>query len=149
MKKVIIIFLFIISAAISKAQNNSTDEKQAVIMLKTFYTAYMSEFSDNNIKHLEIQLSQLRKNYCTIKCEKEYKKLVDETDSDPIIKAQDSDAKWTKTLSVVRDPKNQNLYIVSYNNDEYGEDGKLHKQTTTSKLIVIKQNSSFKIDSIL
>jgi len=106
MKKVIVAFLLVINAVISKSQT-ATDDQQATTVLKTFYTAYLSA-QDNNA------LVGLRKKYCTLKCEKQIKQLIKTTDSDPIIKGQDSDPKWAKTLSVKRGPGKPNTYAVSY-----------------------------------
>ena len=148
MKKPTLIILFtFICVFTSNSQNN--DEKQAIAMLRTFYRSYMSAFSINDPKLFQNNLKELREKYLTDRGKKEYKKLIEETDSDPIIKAQDGDVKWAKTLSIKRDLKKPNLYILSYSNDEYGDDGKLHKNTTTISLFVINQNGSYKIDHFL
>ena len=149
MKKVFLAFLIITSAAISKSQTAS-DEKQAIAMLKTFYTAYMSAFSETAKAHkFENTLNSLRNKYLTVKCKNQFRKLVEDTDGDPIIHGQDSDAKWAKTLSIKRDIKTPNAYTVSYYYDELGEDQKYHKTTVTIKLVVIKVNGAFKVDKIL
>ena len=141
MKKVIVAFLLVINAVISKSQT-ATDDQQATTVLKTFYTAYLSA-QDNNA------LVGLRKKYCTPKCEKQIQQLIKTTDSDPIIKGQDSDPKWAKTLSVKRGPGKPNTYAVSYYYDEIGDDQKSHKTTVTIKFEMIKVNGVFKVDRIL
>ena len=147
MKKAALIILFIINAGISKSQN--IEEKQAIAMLKTFYTAYMSEFSKDDVAGLERTLAQLRQTYCTAKCEKQYKRLVAETDSDPIIKAQDSDAKLAKSIIITRNLKKPNQYTVSYSYEVYKKGGKLGKEIVTINLLLIKENGHYKINHLL
>ncbi|TSJ44300.1 hypothetical protein FO440_09020 [Mucilaginibacter corticis] len=118
-------------------------------MLKTFYTAYMSTFSDPDLKHGDVKAIELRKKYCTVKCRKQLVELGESTDSDAVINGQDSDEKWTKTLVIKRDPKIAGHYSVSYSNDEYREDKNLHKRTTTIYLAIVKENGVFKVDKIL
>jgi len=149
MKKAILALLFVTCTVISKSQTSS-DDKQAIGMLKTFYTAYMSAFSGTDDAHkFEYYLNGLRNKYLTTKCRNQFRKLVEDTDGDPIIHGQDSDAKWAKTLSIKRDVNKQNAYAVSYYYDELGEDQKYHKATITIKLVVIKVNGAFKVDKIL
>jgi hypothetical protein len=149
MKRIVLLFLFTISAIVSKAQANADDE-QRISMLRSFYTAYMSAFSapDEPPHHFEEVLTALRKKYLTAKCQKQFRKLVNETDADPVIGAQDSDAEWAKTLSFKKGPKNDGTYIVSYYDNEYGADKKMHKVVTTIKLRVVQEKSGFKIDYI-
>ncbi len=113
-------------------------------MLKTFYTAYMTNFSNDTGK----DLLQLRRKYCTSKCERLFRKLVEETDADPIIKGQDSDAQYAQTLIIKKDNNKANSYTVSYSYDDYNEKGELKKEVATIKLIIIKVKGVFKIDSI-
>ena len=140
MKKIILAFLLIASTVVSRSQT-AADYQQSTT-LKTFYTAYLSAH-DNNV------LVGLRKKYCTPKCEKQIRQLIKSTDSDPIIKGQDSDPKWAKTLSVKRGTGKPNTYLVSYYYDEAGDDQKSHKTTVTIKLEMIKVNGVFKVDRIL
>ncbi|MFD0765130.1 hypothetical protein ACFQZI_09710 [Mucilaginibacter lutimaris] len=142
MKKALILCLFLAASAVSKAQH--TDESRVKAMLKTFYTAYMTSFS----KDTGDELLELRKKYCTSKCERLYKKLVEETDGDPFIKGQDSDASYAKTLTIKRDSKTPNSYTVSYYYEEYNEKGKLQKETVTINLIIIKIKGKLKIDAV-
>jgi len=150
MKKIGPVFLLIIATSIAIAQTSLPDEKTAISTLRTFYTDYMSEFSTaSGGKQFEDRLSELRSKYCTAKCKKQYKKLIEGTDSDPIIKGQDSDAKFAKTLSIKRDLKKSNVYDVSYFYYAPGKDGKSHKESVTIKLHVTRENGNFKIDEFL
>jgi hypothetical protein len=150
MKKITLLFVFLVTAATSKPQINSANDPGAS-MLKVFYTAYMSAFSapDEPPHHFQKVLDELRKQYLTKKCEIQYEKLVAETDADPIINAQDSDAKWAKTLLVKWDNRNTGRYTVSYYDYEYRADRKLHKIVTKIRLIVVKTNGNYKISRIL
>ncbi len=136
MKK-IFCFIFLISSFASNAQIQSTDP--AILMLKKFYTAYMSEFSATyDLETIERNLSNLRQKNCTPQCLKQYEKLGNETDADPLIKAQDSGTAFLKHLTVNKNPTKSNLYTVTYL-DEYG------KQKTTINLVVVKKNGVSKI----
>jgi hypothetical protein len=143
MKKVLLVSFLLTVSAISKAQ--TTDESRVKTMLKTFYTAYMTAFSSDTGN----SLLQLRRKYCTAKCERLFKKLVEETDADPIIKGQDSNAKYAQTLIIKKDNNRANSYTVSYSYDDYDEKGKLKRETATIHLFVLKVKGVFKIDSIL
>jgi hypothetical protein len=139
--KLILTLLFVVTAITSKAQNNSSE--QAITMLNKFYTAYMSEFSSSHdLRVIEHNLLSLRQKYCTSTCLKQYQKLVEQTDADPLIKAQDSDKDLLKTLNIKRNLKKTNLYTVSYIaiND--------NNEKIVINLIVIKQNGLPKIASI-
>lgn len=149
MKKTLFTFLFICSACFAQAQSPAKDEQQAAAMLKTFYTSYMSAFSATDDTNFEKTLSSLRKRYCTLKCQHQYKKLAAATDADPIINGQDSDAKWAATLAVKKLPLKPDAYVVSYYYDEEQENGKIHKTRVGIKLKLKKVNSSYQIDEIL
>jgi len=139
--KFIFTLLLVATAITSKAQNNSSD--QAITMLKKFYTAYMSEFSSSHdLRVSEHNLLSLRQKYCTSTCLKQYQKLVEETDSDPLIKAQDSDKDLLKTLKIKRNLNKPNLYTVSYIaiND--------NNEKVIINLIVVNQRGLPKIASI-
>lgn len=139
--KLILTLLFVATAITSKAQNSSSD--QAINMLNRFYTAYMSEFSSSHdLRTIQHDLLSLRQKYCTSTCLKQYQKLVEETDSDPLIKAQDSDKDLLKTLKIKRNLNKPNLYTVSYIaiND--------NNEKVVINLIVINQNGLPKIASI-
>ncbi|GAA4930911.1 hypothetical protein [Mucilaginibacter defluvii] len=96
-----------------KGQHPSTDPK--VAMLYKFYTAYITECSSSNDK-AELNLLLLRKKYCTSNFLKQYQKLVVETDADPLINAQDSDKDFLKSLTIKKNLKRADQYVVSYGN---------------------------------
>jgi len=113
---------------------NKTSGDSAVIMLKQFYTAYIT--ADD-----EKQLSSLQKKYCTKKI---LKRIADdeELDSDPFINAQDTDADWLRTMVINKDAQKPNVYVVSYVNN-------YTQKRIINKLLVVKEGKAYKIDDIL
>ena len=148
MRNVLITLLIVTTAFYTRAQIITPNDKQAETMLRTFYTAYMSAFSGDDQK-FEQALKGLKNKYCSAKCRKQILKLADETDGDPIIKGQDSDAKWAKTLIIEKDRIRAGLFLVSYKSPLYNSKGKIIQMTTAIKLIVIRQNGNFVIDKFL
>jgi hypothetical protein len=113
MMRLIFTLLFFLTIICSKAQDRSS--AKAITMLNKFYTAYLSEFSGSyNLHTSQHNLLSLRKKYCTSTCLKQYQKLVEQTDADPLIKAQDCDISLLKTLHINRNLKKNNLYMISY-----------------------------------
>jgi len=145
MKKIISIIATIVILTINnsciQAQKNSSD-KQILLMLKEFYSAYITEMSIGNPYTFKYKLDSIKKNYCTIKLIKELPILSKKADADPLLNAQDSNIDCLKTLTIEKDKKKQNQYIVSYT-DIYS------KTRFIVKLFVVKENGCYKINSIL
>jgi len=80
-------------------------------MLKEFYTNYITEVSNGAEPK---KILSLQKKYCTVALLKKIPKLIEQSDSDPFLKAQDSNTEFLKTLSLRKDLKKSNTYIVSY-----------------------------------
>jgi hypothetical protein len=144
MKKIVPLFLLTLSFANLRAQNAAAD-KQAIAMLKTFYTKYITEIASSGKAPgvSEKILDGLQKKYCTKAL---LKKLAGPTrgsdmDHDPFIKARDSNIGDEKTLVIKRNPKKANAYIVSY------VDAYVHKKTVID-LMVVKDGNGFKIASV-
>ena len=140
MKKIWLILLFSINAAVLYAQSQSS-EKQISVMLKGFYTKYITAVASSDNPHIsEKKLILLRNQYCTSHLLNQIPKLIEQTDSDPFLKAQDSDIAFLKTLSVKKDIKKSNVYTVSY-----------FSSLQTKFVIylkIVKDNEGFKIDSL-
>lgn len=141
--KVLILFLmigitFITGFNCTQAQNTPAD-KQVVAMLREFYTAYMTEFPEISPSH-DQKLKAILKKYCTANLIKKFPKLADQIDADPILNAQDSDAAWTKTLEITKDPKKAGVFTVSY------RDG--GNTSSTIHLLVVKQKDGYKVDAV-
>jgi Protein of unknown function (DUF3828) len=78
-------------------------------ILGDFYTSYMKEFTDLSSGH-EQKTNEILKKYCTVSLIKKIPKLADQIDSDPFLKAQDSDSSWTKSLAIKKDLKTKRIY---------------------------------------
>lgn len=112
-------------------------------MLKKFYTAYITTVSNDQSKAMNKKITLLRHQYCTKKALAKIPELVEQTDADPFLKAQDSDVSVLKSLSVKRNQTKPNLYTVSYSFiNEFSSD------KIAINLIVINQNGSLKIDDL-
>ncbi len=134
----IIGLLLTINYSCVQAQSTFTD-KEATVILKNFYTTYMTEFSEISPSR-ERKLNTIKSKYCTEVLLKKLPVLAERTDSDPLLKAQDSDVAWLKTLMVEKDLKKPHTYIVSY------VDGGNNKYII--HLTLVKQNESIKIASV-
>lgn len=131
----ICVLLFNMVTCKSQPQNSS-DEEVIIKTIRTFYTGYITENVKMPINGSKILA--LKKQYCTAM-------LLDsinnqEIDYDPFLNAQDANLEWLQSLTVQNDTSKNGLYIVSYT-----DNGKW----IVVKLKIIKQNDSFKINSIL
>jgi|GEM_PF-614824 len=145
MKKILFFLLFISVTTLSKAQNSLSDT-QAIHMLREFYTTYMGDFVNATpSSDVEAQLDLLKKKYCTKNLLNKIPKLTEDSDADPLIKAQDSNEDCVKNLSFKKNLKKPNSYVVSY---YYIDDSTKEKEITTINVTVVKQNGIFKIDNV-
>jgi len=126
--------VFFSNLSFARAQSNSSD-KQVLTMLKEFYTNYITVVSNGAEPKM---ILSLQKKYCTSDLLKKIPKLIEQSDSDPFLKAQDSNTEFLKTLSIRKDLKKSNTYIVSYIADK----------KITINLIVIHENETFKIAKV-
>jgi hypothetical protein len=121
-----------------QAQDNLPDT-HAIKMLEDFYTSYMKEFTDLSYGHKH-RTNVILKKYCTVSLINKIPKLADQMDSDPFLKAQDSDSSWVKSLVVKKDLKRSGVYIVSY------RDG--NNTNTIIHSLVVKQKQIYKIADV-
>ncbi len=139
-----LIFTLLLTAFSLNLSAQNSDPDKAIAFLKSFYTAYITEVSSSHDGHqMENNLSSLRRKYFTAHCEKRYELLGEQTDADPVIKAQDSDVRLLKTLSVKKDLKKTNVYAVSYT--DTNAISKV-KTVTTINLEVITYKGDLKIN---
>jgi hypothetical protein len=136
------IFLFSIHAFTQNQEN--TSDIQASNMVKNFYSGYLKAFNSSLDTHIMVkELDFLKKKYCTkdliVKIDKQLKN--DEIDYDPFIKAQDANIGDEKTLTIKKDEKKTNVFIVSYVSayDHFKKVINTH---------VVKKIDGYKIDSI-
>jgi hypothetical protein len=140
----ILIFLTLLSVCMFINLNNIRAQNEpgndASIMLKEFYTQYVTESQKRPGPSRRKNINEIKKHYCTQNLL--IKIATEELDSDPFLKAQDIDSSCLKTLTIKRDFKKNNLYQVTYL-DSYSQ----HNRTIM--IAVVKQKDEFKIDDIL
>jgi len=111
------------------------DNAEKLAIVKEFYTQYITGVANGAEQK---KLEALQRKYCTAKLLNKIPKLIEQTDADPFLKAQDSDIGFLKTLTVGRDPKKEDQYITSYMAD--------HK--IVIHLIVVMTSNGYKIDGV-
>ena len=111
------------------------DNAEKLLTIKDFYTRYITEMA---IGVDPRKLDGLQKKYCTTRLIKSIPKLAEQTDADPLIKAQDADTASLKSLTVERDPKKEDQYVVTYTLD----------QKVVIHLAMGMTNSGYKIDAV-
>jgi len=132
-----IIPIMMFSNGFCQAQSSGSSDKQIVELLKAFYVNYITENAKMpvNLKSVEA----IKKKYCTARFISKIEKK--ELDYDVILNAQDCDLEWLKTLSVTKDSKRLNTYVVSYV-DNYS------KKMNSISLVVVSEKGEFKVNSI-
>ena len=150
MAKIILVAIFLLcaSSGFGQAYFPIDTAKSPQSFLRNFYTNYITDIA---IGQSPLQSSDsLVKKYCTQKllnkiAEHSDPEKLNWWDSDPFIKAQDSDTAFLKTLSIRTNKTKANSYSVSY-----GWTDDLTKKTTrtTIYLIVERQKDGFKIADV-
>lgn len=136
----VLVAIIICSGCIHLQQAPS--EEKSLVMLKNFYTEYLNEVASSNPISLSAhKLDSLKNIYCTEALLIKIPNLIAQSDTDPFIKAQDSNRGNAKTLSVKKEARKENTYIVSYV-DEYD------KLTKAIHVTVIQEEGIIKISSI-
>lgn len=107
-------------------------------MLQNFYIEYVTEVSKLPTDFKKI--ASIKKKYCSVYLIERLKRK--ELDYDPFLNAQDSEIELLKTLTIKKDLKMANAYNISYLWDE-------ENPPITIKLLVVKEKSDYKINSIL
>lgn len=118
--------------------STTRQNEEAIVMLKSFYTSYVTAVSGSTAG-LE-KTDAILKKYCTVSLLNRIPKLIEKLDADPFLKAQDSDLAILKTLVITKNTKaSDNSYKVSYVYDEI---------KTTINLSLIKQKDGLKINEV-
>jgi len=132
--------MFVTNYSYTQPQSGPSD-RQALAMLKEFYTAYITELSKWPLNTKK--LNEIKKKYCTVSLLNKINAQLEsgKLDSDPLLQAQDVDISWLKTLSFNRTVKRLNTYTVSYLDTASNEKVIMY-------LTVIKQGEFFKISSV-
>ncbi|RCH55262.1 hypothetical protein DJ568_08745 [Mucilaginibacter hurinus] len=133
MNKLLLVFIVLIKGLILQAQNELS-EKQTQTELLEFYKQYITIVASG---YSENKSTFLKKKYCTKNLIAKLPQLIEECDCDPFLKAQDSNIRFLRTLSI-KQAKEPNTYKVSYIADD----------RIIINLTVIKQNKSVTIARI-
>ena len=145
-----ICLVFIFTNSCGQAHNNSI-KKEAESMLIDFYTKYITVFATeppgfSSQKKLEV----LQKLYCTEELFKKIPFIVEQTDADPLLKAQDCDINWLQTLKIIEDKQNYNEFIVSYSYDQFFDTNsdKTIKAVVAIRVTIVRDSNNYKISSL-
>jgi len=143
MNKIIFLSLFtlLFMTGSSVYSQKISEEKQVIALLKEFYTIYMTTVANDQPLQSEKKIDSLKKKYCTKRLLLRLPTLANQIDADPFLNAQDSSIDCLKTLSVRKNPKAFNQFIVTYF-DIYSQ------SKFIIYLTIVKENGNFKIDSI-
>jgi hypothetical protein len=139
--------VYIIALVNSGCQaQQGVDEKQAIAMLKEFYTAYNTVWTTNHGPSKKEKLDSLQNKYCTqnliTKIREPY------LDHDLLISDSYTEPEYLSTLSVIKDLTKINGYIVSYKAPNTDPQGKDYIEQITIHVTVVKERESYKIDSV-
>jgi len=129
---------------------SSISENKAIIMLKQFYIAH--EKIESSIKTIRPQvylwkLDSLQKKYCTLKLRNTIKKY-QENGIDILTNDQGIDSESLKTMKIVEDSEDKNVYIVSYDFLEENYPKKPFTRHVILHVGLVTENNSYKINSI-
>ncbi|RXK82814.1 DUF3828 domain-containing protein [Filimonas effusa] len=121
----------------AQAQNNT--EEKANQLLKEFYTKYITAFATEPAgPENEKKIKELQKEYCTAAFFKKIPGIIEESEADPFLDAQDSNIAYLETLTIEKGAA-KDEYIVSY----IPKEDKIIVHVT-----VVKEGDSYKIDSV-
>ena len=112
-------------------------------MLKEFYAAYITAFSELPATDALKKLKTLPKKYCTADLLRKINAQSQQghVDADPFTQSQDVDLSWINTLAVRRIIRSANFYTVSLGDD-------ISRFKVAIQLTVHKQGNSFKIADV-
>ena len=112
-------------------------------MLKEFYTAYITAFSELPATDALKKLQIIPKKYCTTGLLRKINAQSQQghVDADPFTQSQDVDLSWINTLAVRSNIRSDNFYTVSLGDD-------ISRFKVAIELTVLKQGNSFKIAAI-
>ena len=109
-------------------------------MLKNFYTAYITERS--KMPQNSEKIDSIVKRFGSTKLQKQRKNP--EIDYDLLLDGQFCEMEWLNSMVISRDKVNDHLYTVSF---DYLIDNE--KKQKNIHLLILKDNSSYKIDSVI
>ena len=127
------------------AQNND-DDKQAIAMLKHFYTIYNTEWATNQSLNTRHVLDSLMNIYCTSSL---ISKISEPNlDHDMLIKDLYTTVEYLNTITVTKDSTKIGAYIVSYNAPNEDPQGREYIDKVIIHVTVVKEGENYKIASV-
>ncbi len=139
----LVCILFTFSSSCGQTIQKNYTEKAAEKMLRDFYTNYFNVFVEPPSASSQKKLEMLQKQFCTESFYKKIPEIIEQTDGDVFLKAQDSDIKYLKSLTISKDLQREE-YIVSYIADAMPEE----KITITLHVTLVNEGNNYKISSV-
>jgi hypothetical protein len=96
----------------SNAQSTGTSDKEAIKMLKDCYTAYNATWATRKGNTFQKKLDSLQQKYCTDQLKRKLKNMA--PDFDLLAYNAYTDVAHLKTLTVIKNPEEEDSYLVSY-----------------------------------
>ncbi|HTE01717.1 MAG TPA: hypothetical protein VK668_20655 [Mucilaginibacter sp.] len=138
--------ILLLGSNITFAQGSSISN-QSTAMLKEFYSAYSTvKFTLKDLKKID----SLQKKYCSINLRKELNEeyKANGLEHDLLTNDHGINANSLKTLTVIKNSKKINGYIVSYFNQTISATNKPILERVILHVCVTKENGSIKIVSV-
>ena len=141
MKKLIKLFIFcllVIPISCESQQKNNNNRESPEETLINFYTEYLTLCDE-----IPINSSEVEKKYVTVSLLKKISDLRKDylLDFDPYINAQDCDSQWLKSLTIINNPHEKNVFYVSYFTF-------YEESYNTIKIIVGREEGKYKINDL-
>jgi len=132
------------------AQDNKDAEK--IIMIKKFYISYSKLWAIKPLpppKEFYKKLDSLQKIYCTQKLRKKAKDWFEDDGHDLYTNDWGIAPNDTSSITVLKDFKAQNKYILRYTTLFHESPSKYVKRNVTLNLEVVRIDNEYKIDAVL
>ena len=136
---VLSIFFVLLSVSNTFGQTkNNLQNKEVEKMLYSFYSNYFKLFNEPPSAVIQKKLELHQKKFCTKSFYDKIPQIIENTDADVFLKAQDSDISYLKTLKIAKRLKNQ--YVVSYIADD--------SMKISIKITLVKEGKNYKINDV-
>lgn len=125
----------------ASVSDSSRIEQEAIGMIEDFYEAYATSFMSTGKEALALGDS-IKQKFLTKELIEKVDRLIEATDADPIIRAQDLGENDMKTLSVKH--QNDNWYEVNYTSAK----GSQFERAVSIPVRVVNVDGQYQIDDI-
>jgi hypothetical protein len=134
--------LMLISISSCGQVNHGSKESEAKVMLLDFYTNYITLISEGPAGVSgQSQIDSLTRKYCTEALLMRIPAIIEKTESDPFLKAQDSNIESLKSLTIRQDEDDKNQYVVLYRDVYTYNEFVIH-------VTLVKDQGGYKIDAV-